>query len=284
MRRISDTHATLPGVASLNRPRFHAEGIGWHFEPTREPAMTDKTDGSDPGLSSEDLIRQARAPYQGPAPEAPPAATTEPSSYSAGSAPEPPRYETHADELTRPADGIGDRYTAEPTPPADPYGATYESHQPSFIQRYGTLALFGLIGLGVILFNVLDKTKAIDDLAIGDCLQSPDGEEIESVESIDCSSSHGLELFGFVTVPDGDDAPYPGEEALAWTIMEGCVSQFERYVGTRFEDSVWWIDPWIPTQESWEDGNVRKGSCMLYENGPNDVELAVSGSARGSGR
>ena len=135
--------------------------------------MTDKTDGSDPGLSSEDLIRQARAPYEGPTSEAPPAAATEPTSYSASSAPEPPRYETRSDELTRPADGIADRYTVDPVPAADPYGTTYEAHRPSFLQRYGKFVLYGVIGLGVILFNVLDKTTDVDDLAIGDCLLEP---------------------------------------------------------------------------------------------------------------
>lgn len=245
--------------------------------------MTDRTDASEPALSSEDLIRQARMPYEAPASDAPSSgAALEPSDYSARPTPEPAidGYEATPDRVARPAD----RIATEPIQAAPWDGGPLQATEPSLLQRYGKFMLFGAIGLGVIVFGMLDKTKNVEDLSVGDCLLMPEIEEISSVESTDCASEHELEVFALVTVPDGKDAPYPGEEALGDRIFEECLSRFQPYVGTSYEESIWFANPMYPTRESWEDSNDREGSCVLLQIGADNEALTVTGSARGSGR
>ena len=67
-------------------------------------------------------------------------------------------------------------------------------------------------------------------LAVGDCLLMPENEEIASVESADCEEPHELEVFALVSLPEGNDAPYPGDLELAELMFEQCLNQFESYV------------------------------------------------------
>lgn len=244
--------------------------------------MSDRTDGSEPGLSSEDLIRQARMPYETSATDAPSTGTALESTHYSPSTPDPviDSYEPRPDRVSRPADGIA----TEPIQAAPWDGGAHQASRPSFLRRHGKLVLFGAIGLGVIVYGMLDKTKNVEDLSIGDCLLMPEVEEISSVESTDCASDHELEVFALITVPDGKDAPYPGEDALGDRVFEECLSQFERYVGTSYEESIWFANPMYPTQESWEDSNDREGSCVLLQIGADSEALTVTGSARGSGQ
>jgi hypothetical protein len=157
--------------------------------------MTDRTDGSAPS-SSEDLIRQARQSYEPPAPaadsppQAAPLADTSTQSYTGTGVEDTP---------TRPSDYIRSDYQ-DPAAAAVPTGGvTYEAQRPSFLSRFGGLLLVGLIVVGFIVFSVLDKTKAVDDLAVGDCLLMPEDEEITSVESTDCAEPHDLEVFSWIS-------------------------------------------------------------------------------------
>ncbi len=248
--------------------------------------MTDRTDGSEPGLSSEDLIRQARMPYEPPAAETHstgttiesndyPAPATEPAieSYT------PETYAPQPDPVSRPADGLG----GDPIQPAPWDGGPQQAVQPSIFQRYGKLMLFGAIGLGVILFGVLDKTKNVEDLAVGDCLLMPAEGTFFSVESTDCAADHQLEVFALVTVPGDEDAPYPGDELLWVSTFEECLLHFERYVGVGYEQSVLDIDPFLPTPEGWADDD-RGATCTLARYSASGQAQTTTSSARGSGQ
>ena len=248
--------------------------------------MTDRTDGSEPGLSSEDLIRQARAPYEPPAGEPRSTGTTiESNDYPAPPTPEtalesyaPDSYAPQPERVSRPADGL----SGDPIQPPPWDGVPQQAAQPSVFQRYGKLMLFGAIGLGIVLFGVLDKTKNVEDLAVGDCLLMPDEGTFFSVESTDCGSDHQLEVFALVTLPDDEEAPYPGDELLWVSTFEECLLHFERYVGIGYEQSKWEIDPFLPTPEGWADDD-RGATCTLALYGSSSQARTTTGSARGSG-
>jgi hypothetical protein len=191
--------------------------------------MAEGTDGPKSGPSSDDLIRQARTPYTAPSTEPPPApAPSDPGIPTASPAADPAAADSKSrrEPLARPADGIGDQPTFDPAP-IPSHGTQYETADPSFLQQYGKLLLFGGIGLAVLLYAVLDKTKSVEDLSVGDCLLMPETDEISSVESIDCDSGHELEVFALVTLPDGKDAPYPGRDAVGDTVHGECLSKFQ---------------------------------------------------------
>lgn len=248
--------------------------------------MTDRTDGTGPS-SSEDLIRQARQGYEPSAPAsaesapaAPPAspASAVESSYSRVDVEEP---------LSRPSDYIRSDYqdpgvAGSPDVPAG--GVTYQAQRPSFFSRFGGLLLVGLIVIGFIAFSAFDKTKAVDDLAVGDCLLMPENEEITSVESTECTEAHELEVFHLVTLTDSNSTPYPGEDAVFNRIMDQCVNSFDGYVGFDYQDSIWFVNAIYPTSESWNEQDDRAGTCVLFQPGAGDDPLSLTGSARNSRR
>ncbi len=246
--------------------------------------MTDRTDGTGP-TSSEDLIRQARQSYEPPAP----------ASDDAGPAPAAPAAPTPAAEtpyagldvdepLSRPADYIRSDYQDPGAPSVPTGGVTYQAQRPSFISRFGGLLVVGLIVVGFIAFSAFDKTKAVDDLAVGDCLLMPENEEITSVESTECSEAHELEVFHLVTLTDSSSTPYPGEDAVFNRIMDQCVNSFEGYVGFDYQSSIWFVNAIYPTAESWNEQDDREGTCVLWQPGVGDEPLTLTGSARNSGR
>lgn len=242
--------------------------------------MTDRTESGE-GSSSEDLIRQARQAYEptsAVAPEAPPR-----------SEPAPPRSApgTGADgaAMNRPSDYVRSDYQVEPAPVPPGDGTTYVAQRPSFFQRFGGLLVGLAIVVGFIVFNIFDRTTDVDALAIGDCLRMPDAEEISSVESADCADPHELEVFGLVTLTQGGNAPYPGEDAVAEAIFELCLPRFQPYVGTSYDNSVWYINAIFPTRDSWVEADDRSGTCVLYQPGaPGEDALSLTGSARGSSK
>lgn len=237
--------------------------------------MTDRTDGMEPA-SSDDLIRQARQAYD-PAsePVAAPPAQAEP-------APAAPAAGTET--VARPSDYIRAEYQQAAAPPtAPPDGTvTYEPVGPSFFQKWGRLLIGAAVVLGFIAFAAFDRTTSVEDLALGDCLRMPDAEEITSVESAPCDQDHELEVFAIVNLPESVVAPYPGEDAVATGVYELCLDRFERYIGTPYRDSIWYINAIFPTQESWEEADDREGTCVVYQNGANDEPITITGSARGS--
>ncbi|MCP3976807.1 MAG: hypothetical protein GY720_20165 [bacterium] len=235
--------------------------------------MTDRTDDGDQGSSSDDLIRQARAEY-------------EPTEYGNVPPAQPPasRSETPSSDsppISRPSDYVRSEYQDQPVG-GGAVAPTYQAETPSFFSRYGRLLLFGVVILGFIAYSLFDKTKAVDDLAVGDCLLMPAEEEITDVETADCEGEHQLEVFAIVTLTATNGSPYPGDDEVAGGIFDLCMPRFEPYVGATFEDSIWWVNAIYPSPESWEEENDRKGKCVVFQPGAGDDVIMLSGSARGS--
>jgi len=243
------------------------------------------TDGRDPTNSSEDLIRQARQAYEpaeaaaSQAPYVVEAARPAPVSVSETL---PQGTRAPEDPITRPSDYVRDEYRDQPMPVAGDGATTYEAQRPSFIRQYGRFLVFGVIIVGVIVFNMFDKTKDVEDLAVGDCLLLPTAEEISSIESAACDANHELEVFGLVTALQSVVAPYPGEDALYEDMYNQCLNKFQPYVGASFDESVWYVNAIYPTRESWEEADDRAGTCVLFQLDANLETMTLTGSARGS--
>ena len=114
-------------------------------------------------------------------------------------------------------------------------------------------------------------------LAVGDCFNSTDStaEEISDVPMVDCGESHDFEVFYLFDLPDGD---YPGEAAAFDAMGDGCLAQFEAYVGQTYELSALGSDGLYPTQGSWDAGD-REIACLLYD----FAGGTLTGSHKGSG-
>ena len=101
-------------------------------------------------------------------------------------------------------------------------------------------------------------------LEVGDCFNAGiGGNEVAEVDIKDCNSSHEYEVFANFKLPDGT---WPGYTSLANTADSQCISRFESYVGIDYESSEWYVDWLVPTEDSWNQGDDRDVTCVLYNN------------------
>ncbi|MDQ3781747.1 MAG: septum formation family protein [Actinomycetota bacterium] len=138
------------------------------------------------------------------------------------------------------------------------------------------LLLFG----GGFVRNLIDPGTDVQDLDIGDCFQEFEGTEISRVETVDCAEPHVYEVIANVELPDG---PYPGESEISEIGFERCLPEFQPYVGSDYQSSVWYLTPLVPLDESWPDDRIV--TCLVLQahpTNPNEAET-VTGSAQGAG-
>lgn len=114
------------------------------------------------------------------------------------------------------------------------------------------------------------------DLEIGQCFDDPDSfDEVANVAIVDCAEPHDNEVYYLFDLAGGD---FPGDAGLGDSAVDGCLDQFDGYVGVDYASSVLDIRYLIPTAETWRDGD-REVVCILYQldNGE------LTGSMRGAG-
>lgn len=96
---------------------------------------------------------------------------------------------------------------------------------------------------------------------VGDCLLSESLSEsrISELPTVDCGEPHDLEVFHVYDMADGD---YPGFDEAGDLAYEGCLEEFEAYVGVAPEESSLLATPLFPTDEGWERQD-REAICIL---------------------
>jgi hypothetical protein len=113
-------------------------------------------------------------------------------------------------------------------------------------------------------------------IKVGDCLNDAEvEEEVSSVPVVDCSEPHDSEAYASIMMPDGD---FPGGDAVTAAAEEGCLAEFEGYVGIAYEESAYEVSFYFPTEASWGGGD-REILCTVY-----DPSGKTSGSAKGSAK
>lgn len=112
-------------------------------------------------------------------------------------------------------------------------------------------------------------------LSVGDCLDEQTGEEISDVPLVPCSEPHDMEVFGEITLDDGD---WPGVDVVGQQADEGCYAQFEAFVGLPYEESTLLFSSYMPTQQGWEEFDDRLVSCLIM-----DPAGKTTGSLAGAG-
>jgi hypothetical protein len=150
----------------------------------------------------------------------------------------------------------------------------------SWIKPVISLVVFAVLGFGFIAAQ-LDGSEPIDQLAVGDCFDAGDAAEVYNVPVIDCNELHSSELYGTVEIV-GFDSTYPGDDPLYEWVNARCEEQFSGYVGEPYEDSRYWIEVFMPTEDGWDDED-RLGLCTVVLVDQNfDIRPSL-GSARGWG-
>ena len=135
--------------------------------------------------------------------------------------------------------------------------------------------------LVALLATACGGDKSVYSLEVGDCFDDPASQtaEVSDGDEASCSEGHDNEVYAVADHPAGDDAPYPGDEALEVYGIGYCLSEFENYVGISYEESRLDFTYLLPVRDGWEGDDDRGFVCFLY-----DLNLAkLTGSMQGSG-
>ena len=143
------------------------------------------------------------------------------------------------------------------------------------------LAVVGWVAvLAVVIPGLSDDDAGVDysDLAAGDCIEVPEGDDIGALERLPCEEPHDAEVFAIIVHPAEPGTAYPGSDALVAVAGEACLGQiFTDYVGVSRDKSQLKHFEIVPQQSAWDDGR-RQLVCAV------DADAPLTGSIRGSGR
>ncbi|OMC16466.1 DUF4190 domain-containing protein [Mycobacterium sp. SP-6446] len=138
-------------------------------------------------------------------------------------------------------------------------------------QRGRGLAIAGMVASAVyvvlysvaIVFAVLSPgtSEAITDVKVGECLvNTPQGKNVSSVDTISCDQPHTAEVYAVFTVPDG---PYPGRSIID-EYANKCSDALPNYSQRAQQDSNVQIKVAYPTSETWDRSHDRGVACVAY--------------------
>lgn len=99
-------------------------------------------------------------------------------------------------------------------------------------------------------------------IRVGDCMNEASGEVVSEVPVVPCDQPHDEEVF-FDFELSGEE--YPGDEAVQTQASDGCLAQFEPFVGLAYESSTLDFYPYTPTKESWDQLGDRIVSCVIWD-------------------
>lgn len=163
--------------------------------------------------------------------------------------------------------------------------------------------LIGLVVLGLLTnppedddeTGILDRLPDIigggsaPDLAIGDCFDdhtdvpfTPDTTMVEAqVREVPCSGTHDAEVYHLFDHPARPDTSYPGDAAMFQFAFEGCVAEFERFVGAPYDTSALDVYFLVPTPAAFSRLDERQVICAVVNLDGTPLD---GGTERGSGR
>jgi len=120
--------------------------------------------------------------------------------------------------------------------------------------------IIAIVALTVLLGACSDKSAF--DLEVGDCFDDPSSfEEVESVPIKECADPHDNEVYANSTM---SGTSWPGVAAVEEFADEACYTEFERYVGIAYEDSLLEFGWLVPTEASWAEVDDRTVTCIVY--------------------
>ena len=110
----------------------------------------------------------------------------------------------------------------------------------------------------------------------GDCIESAELGEVQSLKAIPCSEPHGAEAYHAFDLPADFDTE--GQDAIGVAAQTGCTEAFEEFVGLAYDESALEISQLTPTPESFETGD-RAVVCFVV-----DPDTTTTGSLEGAAR
>ena len=127
------------------------------------------------------------------------------------------------------------------------------------------VSLAGCSAIGDTVGKVVDvdgDTSAFD-VSVGDCINDAEAtaaEEVANVTIVECTEPHDYEAYHSFDLTDAET--FPGDEAVTTAAQDGCVAEFEPFIGKSFEESTLDLTFIGPTEGSWTEGD-REILCVV---------------------
>jgi hypothetical protein len=195
--------------------------------------------------------------------------------------PTPPVFESRDEPSTWAPPPVDPENPADwtATAPAGPAPTEPERRGSGIASKLWILVVLGVVGVG--LFSFFDSSKTVDDIAVGDCLNMPEEDVFSTIDPIDCTEPHDLEVFALVDLSEispefSSIASYPGDDTVYESAFNQCWEEFESYVGVPYEESVIYLDAFTPTLEGWDERGDRIVNCVLFEVNSDASEIIKS--------
>jgi hypothetical protein len=99
-------------------------------------------------------------------------------------------------------------------------------------------------------------------LQVGDCLLDANTTTpVNTIATVPCDQPHDSEIYASIDV---DGASFPGADALRAEAEASCMDAFPDFVGIDYADSKYLFTTFIPTENSWAEGD-REILCTIYD-------------------
>lgn len=112
-------------------------------------------------------------------------------------------------------------------------------------------------------------TSSVLDLYVGQCIQDPGEGTVYDVENAVCTTEHWGEVYHVMTITSSQ---MPSEDDMNDMASDACVDAFEAYVGRPYDESELDFTWYVPSQESWAEGDrtiqciaIRTDGDPLYQ-------------------
>lgn len=117
-------------------------------------------------------------------------------------------------------------------------------------------------------------TSSVLDLYVGQCIQDPGEGTVYDVENAVCTTEHWGEVYHVMTITSSQ---MPSEDDMNDMASDACVDAFDAYVGRPYDESDLDFTWYVPSQESWAEGD-RTIQCIAIRTDGDPLDQPVRNS------
>ena len=126
--------------------------------------------------------------------------------------------------------------------------------------RLISTTLAALAGVGLI-SSIAACGGQVASAEVGACIVTDElgTDEITEIPTVECSEAHDAQVVGKFDLDDGD---FPGKDAVEAAAQDGCLPEFESFIGATYEESSLELSYIYPTEQTWDQADDREVLCF----------------------
>jgi hypothetical protein len=109
-------------------------------------------------------------------------------------------------------------------------------------------------------FNGHESDGGDEDAAADDEADDAGDDDVNTVTVVPCSELHEFEVYHLFQLADGE---YPGPDAIEVSWTQGCLAEFENFIGISFDQSLLQISAIYPNEDTWDRAGDREVVCSV---------------------